>query len=74
MRPIPGSSVEHNKFCLSAHFRNVDPVYHERLKKAVEDLTAQHPELQLKTGRKVLEVRPKVRRLSYPEGYSAECC
>lgn len=57
---IAGASVEHNKFCVSVHFRNcqpsdVDPVY-----AAVEAVLNQYPDLQMSRGRKVLEIKPKV--------------
>jgi len=59
---IPGSSVEHNKFCVSAHFRNCHPDSWQRVVSAVESVVASTGggRLHVTRGRKVLEVRPTV--------------
>ncbi|PRW60926.1 trehalose-phosphate phosphatase A [Chlorella sorokiniana] len=57
---IAGSSVEHNKFCVSVHFRNCDPDDYPAVVGVVEAVAAAHPELRVTRGRKVLEVRPQV--------------
>ncbi|GAB4813437.1 hypothetical protein N2152v2_000483 [Parachlorella kessleri] len=57
---IPGASVEHNKFCVSAHFRNCAPDDWPAVVTAVDGVAARHPELKITRGRKVLEVRPQV--------------
>lgn len=57
---IPGASVEHNKFCVSVHFRNCEPERLEEVIKAVEAVLAMDKELKATRGRKVLEVRPEV--------------
>ncbi len=57
----PNSSLEDNKFCLSVHYRKMDPQHHQSLINAVKTLVQRdHPELETKDGRKVVEVRPKV--------------
>lgn len=90
--------MEHNKFCVSVHFRNCPPsawqqvggflaaspqspasarhasnLVHCRrwvqtrlpcaaqVAEAVDEVTAQQPQLHTTRGRKVLEIRPKVR-------------
>jgi trehalose 6-phosphate phosphatase len=58
--PIPGAAVENNKFCLSVHYRNVDPQAHRAVAAAVEEVVARHGVLRITRGRKVLEVRPQV--------------
>eukprot|EP00197_Chlamydomonas_leiostraca_P013812 CAMPEP_0202865920 /NCGR_PEP_ID=MMETSP1391-20130828/6681_1 /ASSEMBLY_ACC=CAM_ASM_000867 /TAXON_ID=1034604 /ORGANISM="Chlamydomonas leiostraca, Strain SAG 11-49" /LENGTH=479 /DNA_ID=CAMNT_0049545811 /DNA_START=43 /DNA_END=1482 /DNA_ORIENTATION=- len=57
---IPGSSVEHNTFCVSAHFRNCEGEAWQDVVAAVEQVVAANPELRMTRGRKVVEVRPKV--------------
>eukprot|EP00884_Botryococcus_braunii_P019526 jgi/Botrbrau1/6257/Bobra.0129s0009.1 len=57
----PDSSLEDNKFCLSVHYRKMDPQHHHALINAVKTLVKRdHPELETKDGRKVVEVRPKI--------------
>lgn len=60
LQGIPGSSVENNKFSVSAHFRNCAPESWTEVMKAVESTINRRPELRMTRGRKVLEVRPKV--------------
>lgn len=58
---FPGAHVEHNKFCLSVHFRNCAKEAWEGLTEQVEGVVEMHEEmLKMTRGRKVLEVRPKV--------------
>lgn len=61
MVAIPGSSVEHNKFCVSVHFRNCAPEAYPEALAATEAVVSSHgKELLITRGRKVLEVRPRV--------------
>ena len=60
VRPIPGSSVEDNKFSVSVHFRNCSPSDWPRVARVVDALAARFPMLHVTRGRKVLELRPKV--------------
>jgi hypothetical protein len=54
--------VEHNNFCVSAHFRNCAGEHWQRVVAAVNDSVAAQPaQLHVTRGRKVLEVRPQVR-------------
>jgi hypothetical protein len=57
---VPGAAVEHNKFCVSAHFRNCAAENWQRVVGAVDDTVRGRQELRVTRGRKVLEVRPKV--------------
>ena len=72
--PFPGSSVEHNKFCVSVHFRNCTPEDYPGVLAATERVAGAHPQLHITRGRKVLEVRPQVRGGGGSEGQVvAEC-
>jgi hypothetical protein len=64
VRDIPGASVEHNKFCVSVHFRNVDTAHYDAVLTAVEAVLKHHQELHATRGRKVFEIRPQVLPLS----------
>lgn len=58
---IPGSSVEHNTFCVSAHYRNCPgDTWHHVVKAVEETLACKSDELKITRGRKVMEIRPKV--------------
>jgi trehalose 6-phosphate phosphatase len=62
LQDIPGASVEHNNFCVSAHFRNCATENWQKVVVAVNDsVAAQQAQLHVTRGRKVLEVRPQVR-------------
>jgi trehalose 6-phosphate phosphatase len=56
---IEGASVEHNKFCVSVHYR-LCPERWPEVEAAVDDTVAAHEQLHVTRGRKVFEVRPKV--------------
>ncbi len=63
MASIPGSSVEHNTFCVSAHFRNCPSDSWQKVVEAVEGtLAGRGDDLKITRGRKVMEIRPKVWR------------
>ena len=57
---IAGAAVEHNKFCVSVHFRNCRPEDVDNVYAAVEAVLRDFPDLQMSRGRKVLEVKPTV--------------
>jgi trehalose 6-phosphate phosphatase len=66
LQDIPGASVEHNNFCVSAHFRNCATENWQKVVVAVNDsVAAQQAQLHVTRGRKVLEVRPQVRLHSF---------
>ncbi|GLC45064.1 hypothetical protein PLESTB_001464700 [Pleodorina starrii] len=60
LKDIPGSSVEHNTFCVSAHFRNCPGEAWQDVISTVEQVVSQHDDLRMTRGRKVVEIRPKV--------------
>jgi len=60
VQDIPGASVEHNKFCVSVHFRNCSPESYDAVVTAVKDTLHDHPNLKASRGRKVLEIQPQV--------------
>ena len=60
VQDIPGASVEHNKFCVSVHFRNCSPDSYDALVTAVKDTLHSHSNLKASRGRKVLEIQPQV--------------
>lgn len=60
-RSTPGAKVEHNKFCLSVHFRCVDEKRWAELAEQVKDVLSDYPGLRLTPGRKVLEIRPAIK-------------
>ncbi|XP_058179530.1 probable trehalose-phosphate phosphatase J [Rhododendron vialii] len=57
----PGAKVEHNKFCLSVHFRCVDEKKWSELALLVRAVLKEYPKLRLTQGRKVLEIRPTIK-------------
>mmetsp|Transcript_172 Transcript_172/g.543 ORF Transcript_172/g.543 Transcript_172/m.543 type:complete len:301 (-) Transcript_172:64-966(-) len=61
IKDIEGASVEHNKLCLSAHYRRVPQEHWPVVRKKVEECLNGHTKLfRLAEGRKVLEIRPTV--------------
>jgi len=57
---VPGTKVEDNKFALSVHYRNVSEEWVQQVFDTVTKLVERQPDLALKHGKKVLELRPKV--------------
>ena len=60
IKDIPHAEVEHNKFCVSVHYRNCDPALWEAVQSCVEKILKRHDSLRMTTGRKVFEVRPSI--------------
>ncbi|KAK9678627.1 hypothetical protein RND81_11G224100 [Saponaria officinalis] len=60
-KSINGAKVEHNKFCLSVHFRCVDEKKWTDLAHEVRSVLKFYPKLRLTQGRKVLEIRPTIK-------------
>ena len=58
---IPGATVEHNKFCVSVHFRNCEADQYDAVLGAVTTTLRGHDELHATRGRKVFEIRPQAR-------------
>lgn len=64
LKDIPGSSVEHNIFCVSAHFRNCPGETWQEVVSVVEEVVSRNQELRITRGRKVVEIRPKVSKVA----------
>ncbi|KAG6397486.1 hypothetical protein SASPL_143653 [Salvia splendens] len=60
-KSTPGARVEHNKFCVSVHFRCVDEKKWIELAKQVGMVLEGYPSLRLSQGRKVFEIRPTIK-------------
>ncbi|XP_052190172.1 probable trehalose-phosphate phosphatase H [Diospyros lotus] len=60
-KSIPGAKVEHNKFCVSVHFRCVDEETWSDLAQQVRSVLKEYPKLRLTQGRKVIEIRPTIK-------------
>ncbi|KAF8404569.1 hypothetical protein HHK36_009456 [Tetracentron sinense] len=60
-KSTPGAKVEHNKFCVSVHFRCVDENRWNALAEKVRSVLKEYPKLRLTQGRKVLEIRPTIK-------------
>ncbi|KAG5529430.1 hypothetical protein RHGRI_029976 [Rhododendron griersonianum] len=60
-KSTPGANVEHNKFCISVHFRLVDEKRWGELAQQVRSVLKEYPKLRLTQGRKVLEIRPTIK-------------
>nr|ABO61745.1 trehalose-phosphatase 1 [Physcomitrium patens] len=59
-RTVKGARVEHNKYCVTVHFRLVKEELWEGLVTKVQNVLKEYPMLNLTHGRKVLEVRPSI--------------
>ncbi|CAM9658745.1 unnamed protein product [Pylaiella littoralis] len=58
---VPGYEIEDNKFSLSVHYRQVaSPAHVDEVHKIVHEYISEAPEIVVKAGKKVLELRPKV--------------
>ena len=57
---VPGYLTENNEYCISAHYRMVDPSQHARVRETVRRVLEKVPSLQQKEGKMVLELRPRV--------------
>mmetsp|Transcript_2964 Transcript_2964/g.12792 ORF Transcript_2964/g.12792 Transcript_2964/m.12792 type:complete len:368 (-) Transcript_2964:4775-5878(-) len=58
---IPGANVEHNKFCVSVHYRNCEQKWWGAVQDVVHRAVAADPKrLKKAEGRKVFEVKPRV--------------
>ncbi|KAK9134304.1 hypothetical protein Syun_013634 [Stephania yunnanensis] len=59
-KSIPGATVEHNKFCVSVHFRCVDEKRWSTVAEQVRSVIKEYPKLRMTQGKKVLEIRPSI--------------
>ncbi|KAK9713443.1 hypothetical protein RND81_06G027300 [Saponaria officinalis] len=60
-KTILGAKLEHNRFCVSVHFRCVDEKKWTELAHEVRSVLNEYPKLRLTQGRKVLEIRPTIK-------------
>jgi trehalose 6-phosphate phosphatase len=61
VQDIPGANVEHNKFCVSVHYRNCEPKWWGAVKDVVDrQVAGDRKRLKKAEGRKVFEVKPRV--------------
>jgi len=56
-----GATIEDKQFTLAVHFRQAPPKYVPIIRAAVTTAVRAHPQLELTTGKKVLEIRPKTK-------------
>ncbi|CAL5382227.1 unnamed protein product [Camellia sinensis] len=57
-RSIRGILIEHNKFCISVHFRHVRDEDFCTLEKLVNSVMGEYKEFRISKGKKVFEIRP----------------
>ncbi|XP_057794581.1 probable trehalose-phosphate phosphatase 6 isoform X2 [Salvia miltiorrhiza] len=61
VKQIPGANVEHNRFCLSVHYRCVEEKRWVELADQVKVVMKEYPQLRVSHGRKVFEIRPTIK-------------
>lgn len=59
-KKVPGATVEHNKFCVTVHFRCVKEEKWAALAEDVHKVVQLYSNLYLTQGRKTLEIRPSI--------------
>jgi len=57
---IPGAKIEHKRFAIAVHYRQVRSADVNTLKRRFENALSHYPELRKSTGKKVIELRPNV--------------
>ena len=57
---IPGARIEHKRFAVTVHYRQVGSADIDRVKQRFDRITSHYPELRKSTGKKVIELRPNV--------------
>ena len=60
VRNIPGAKLEHKRFAITVHFRQVESSKITILEQQFDDLLSRYPELRKSTGKKVFELRPNI--------------
>ena len=60
VRDIPGANVEHKRFAIALHYRQVENASVDTLQQRFEDVLSRYRGLRKGTGKKVLELRPDV--------------
>jgi alpha,alpha-trehalase len=60
VRDIPGARIEHKRFAVTVHYRQVKDAHIDRLKQRFDRILSHYPELRKSTGKKVVELRPNI--------------
>jgi alpha,alpha-trehalase len=60
VKDTPGAKVEHKRFAIALHYRQVESTRVNTLQQRFDDILSHYPELRKGTGKKVLELRPDV--------------
>ena len=60
VRDIPGAKVEHKRFSIAVHYRQVESININNLERRFDDILSHYPELRKSTGKKVFELRPNI--------------
>jgi alpha,alpha-trehalase len=60
VRDIPGAKIEHKRFAIAVHYRQVDSANINTLKQRFDDISSHYPELRKSAGKKVIELRPNI--------------
>ena len=57
---IPGARIEHKRFAVTVHYRQVRSADIDSLKQRFDRVSSHYPELRKSTGKKVIELRPNI--------------
>jgi len=57
---IPGARIEHKRFAVALHFRQVKSADIDGVKRRFDRVASHYPELRKSTGKKVIELRPNI--------------
>lgn len=60
VREIPGAKIEHKRFTIAVHYRQVEGANINILKQRFDDISSHYPELRKTAGKKVIELRPNI--------------
>jgi alpha,alpha-trehalase len=60
IRDIQGARIEHKRFAIAVHYRQVDSSDVSTLKQRFDNISSHYPELRKSTGKKVIELRPNI--------------
>jgi len=60
LEAVSGAWVERKKFSIAVHYRKVEESDVTKVKQAVEDVAALHPDLRQSGGKKIFELQPKM--------------
>ena len=60
LEDVSGAWVERKKFSIALHYRKVQDSHVPKVKQAVEETAAQHPDLRQSGGKKIFELQPKM--------------